>query len=263
MKWQDFEIQATNHLKTKFSQYAQFSHEGSSDSTISDIKVITNKGNYFHIEAKQSPAQSGQFVLIADIISKEFIFSKRNKSNENENTEAIRSFMNQHFNSFKESGTTGKDIVMPNDTNIFTNWIINYYQSKGVRYFISNDFLIIPIECLAEYFNVSAKYRIKKSGSSHVGKSNSNEIASFVEDIYNAETVIRENSKVFIQSQDNLHNNKFEYNGNEFMISSRGAEEYEVRRLSNTFNANVIFSIELKSDKSGMSDSEFIAALTD
>ena len=37
---------------------------------------------------------------------------------------------------------------------------------------------------------------------------------------------------------------------------------YEIRKLSNTFNANVIFSIELKSNDSGISIADFIFILT-
>lgn len=41
-----------------------------------------------------------------------------------------------------------------------------------------------------------------------------------------------------------LRNSRFAICGTEYMISQRN-EGYEVRKLSNTFNANVIFSINL------------------
>ena len=52
----------------------------------------------------------------------------------------------------------------------------------------------------------------------------------------------------------------FVVDGNEFMISKR-TSNFEVRKLSNTFHANAIFSIELKTDKKGMSIDEFIFVL--
>ena len=66
--------------------------------------------------------------------------------------------------------------------------------------------------------------------------------------------------KIFLYSQENLHNERFIIGKNEYMISKR-ENNYEIRKLSNTFNANVIFSIELKSNKSGLSVSDFIFIL--
>lgn len=43
-------------------------------------------------------------------------------------------------------------------------------------------------------------------------------------------------------------------------ISQRG-ERYEIRKLSNTYNANVIFSVKLNEYASGLTDQEFITAL--
>lgn len=50
------------------------------------------------------------------------------------------------------------------------------------------------------------------------------------------------------------------YNGYEYMFSQRGSE-YEIRKLSNTFNANVIFSIDLKPTINGANENRFIAYL--
>ena len=63
-----------------------------------------------------------------------------------------------------------------------------------------------------------------------------------------------------LYSQENLHNERFIIGKNEYMISKR-ENNYEIRKLSNTSNANVIFSIELKSNKSGLSVSDFIFIL--
>ena len=40
------------------------------------------------------------------------------------------------------------------------------------------------------------------------------------------------------------------------MFSQRG-ERYEIRKLSNTYNANVIFSVKLNEYASGLTDQEF------
>ena len=77
-QWEEFEIQCTNYLNKKFGTYAEFIHQGGSDSTIPDILVNTNSGNSFFIEAKHSPAQCGQFVLLPNLETKSFEYSTLN-----------------------------------------------------------------------------------------------------------------------------------------------------------------------------------------
>ena len=63
--------------------------------------------------------------------------------------------------------------------------------------------------------------------------------------------------KLFIESNTSLHNTRFILQQYEYMFSQRG-DEYEIRKLSNTYNANVIFSIKQKNRTAGLSDTEFI-----
>ena len=149
---------------------------------------------------------------------------------------------------------------MQNGSQIFTDWIIQIYKEKGARLFITNDFRIVDIDDFSKYFNVSAKYRIKRSGSSSVGKSRLSAISTYIKDNYNISSVIADDDKLFVTSSVNLHDERFIYGGYEYMISDRGSS-YEVRKLSNTYNANVIFSIALKDNKAGLSNEEFIAFL--
>lgn len=74
--WEDFEIDCTDYLNKAFGEYAYFIHQGGSDSTAPDILVKTNKGTSFYIEAKHCPAQCGQFVLLPDVKSSTFIYSR-------------------------------------------------------------------------------------------------------------------------------------------------------------------------------------------
>ena len=77
---------------------------------------------------------------------------------------------------------------------------------------------------------------------------------------YQVKDVKIEGDKVFVLSDIELHNRRFILFGNEYMFSKR-EEVYEIRKLSNTFNANVIFSICLKPNKKGISASDFILIL--
>ena len=55
--WEDFEIECTEYLNKTFGKYANFVHQGGSDSTVPDILVKTNKGTSFYIDAKHCTDQ--------------------------------------------------------------------------------------------------------------------------------------------------------------------------------------------------------------
>lgn len=259
--WEEFEIDCTDYLNCKFGEYANFIHQGGTDSTLPDILVKTQSGNKFYIDVKHSPAQCGQFVLIPDITNSSFIYSKQNVNQFNSYSRLIMEYMNESFDAFRESGTAGKDIKMENASKIFSDWIIQVYKEKGVRYFITNDYVIFSVEEILEYFEVTAKYRIKRSGSSEVGKARIHSILTYIrttEYIISGSRI--DGGKLFVKSQQNLHNKRFVYQQYEYMFSERNGE-YEVRKLSNTYNANVIFSITKIEGKSGLTEEQFIEIL--
>ena len=255
--WERFELECTDYLNGKFSSYASFEHEGGTDSKRSDIKVVKNNGVSFYIDVKHCPAQCGQFVLLPNIATQTFIYSDGNNTPLNRAAQIIMEHMNKHFEEYKEAGTTGKDICFPNDQHIFTEWIINAYKNKGVQFFITNNFTILELVDFKKHFNVEAKYRVKRSGSSDVGKARVNDIINHIKNKgYDLISHDIKGSKLFIRSDKNLHNTRFIYAGCEYMFSLR-RDKYEVRKLSNTFNANVIFSIT-KKNAIGIEDGDFI-----
>lgn len=259
--WEQFEVDCTNYLNNRFGAYAKFIHQGGADSTVPDILVETKSGRRFYIDAKHSPAQCGQFVLLPDLETQTFEYSRLNVNRINRYSQMIMNHMNNDFNSFREAGTAGKDINMPNGSDIFADWIIQTYKNKGAEFFITNDFTLLPIERFRDYFNVTAKYRIKRSGSGNVGKSRLNSVISFIDSLdYNISNSHTTGDKLFVASSQQLHNLRFILRGIEYMFSQRGSE-YEVRKLSNTYNANVIFSIEKKYGVRSIPDAEFIRAL--
>lgn len=258
--WEEFEVQCTNYLNSRFGHYAIFFHQGGADSTVPDILVKTNSGKSFYIDAKHSPAQCGQFVLLPNLGNRTFEYSPKNVNLINRYAEMIMNYMNQDFDAFIEAGVSGKDIYIKNSSDIFANWIIQTYKNKGVRFFITNQYTLLPIERFSDYFEVTAKYRIKRSGSTNVGRSRIPSVMDYIDAHGYAVTGTHINSdKLFISSSRNLHDCRFILHGIEYMFSFRG-DKYELRKLSNTYNANVIFSIRQKSSK-GMSDNEFIRCL--
>lgn len=170
----------------------------------------------------------------------------------------IMEYMNKDFDEFREAGTTGKDIDMPDGSDIFSGWIIQTYKDKEAKFFITNNYTILPIERFSDYFDVTAKYRIKRSGSGNVGKSKLKLVIDYTSSNNYIITDTRiVGDKLFVVSPQRLHDQHFILSGIEYMFSLRG-DEYEIRKLSNTYHANVIFSIKHKAITLGMEDSDFI-----
>ena len=245
--WQDFEIKCTDFLNDKYGSSAKFIHQGGSNSNLPDIEVHT-KNDIFGMEAKQCPAQCGQFVLLPNVATQEFDYSPQNFTTLTPNANIIINHMNQDFNGYKEAGTKGKEIVFDGCKEVFANWAIEYYKSKNVRYFITSNHIILPVEKFSDYFDITATYRVKRSGSSDVGKSNLKPVVDYIITNFDTATNKNEDTKLFITAASNMHNQRFILGGYEYMFSQRD-DEYEIRKLSNTFNANVIFSISLKASQ--------------
>ena len=258
--WEAFEHKCTDYLNMKFGAYAKFIHQGGADSTVPDILVKTKAGEEFYIDAKHSPAQCGQFVLLPDIRTSTFEYSRQNATCINDYAIMIMDFMNESFDAYREAGTTGLDIDMPNREEVFSEWIIDAYLSKGARYFITNDFVLFPIERIRDYFEITAKYRIKRSGSSDVGRSRIDMVSDFIVNQYYVIGTRTDVDKLFVRSNRDLDNQRFIISPYEYMFSLRD-REYEIRKLSNTYNANVIFTVTRRGNDPGMSDSAFISDL--
>lgn len=259
--WKNFEIDCTAYLNNTFRDYATFTHQGGEDSTVPDILVETQSGKSFYIEAKHCPAQCGQFVLLPNWDTRTFEYSHQNANHINKYSKMIMDYMNHSFDKYIESGTAGKDIDMDNNSQFFSNWIIQTYQDKAVKFIITNDYTIVPLERFLNYFDVTGKYRIKRSGSRNVGKSCIGLVIDYISthDYIINDTRI-EGDKLFVSSSQNIHDQRFILHGIEYMFSLRG-HEYELRKLSNTYNANVIFSIRKKNISPGLSKEAFIEEL--
>jgi hypothetical protein len=189
-----------------------------------------------------------------------FEYSKLNDSSINEYSKRIIDFMNDNFDEFKDAGTAGVDVIMPKGSEMFANWIVTYYREKGVEFFITNGYTILSIQQFSEFFDVKAKYRVKRSGSRPVSKKDITSLSNYIKNNFDITKIEVDSNKMFVSSLKQLHNKRFIFNGIEYMLSARG-DKYEVRALSNTFNANVIFSIEMKLGKRGLSIKDFIPFL--
>lgn len=223
--------------------------EGGMDSTKSDIAVIKNDCVDFYIEVKDTDAQSGQFVLYPDKETETFVFSPKNKSEQNEMTEIMIQYMNNDFYRFDNAGTAGEALNI--ETSVFSDWIVNHYTDKKVKYFISykNGFVICPIRKFSSYFKITAKYRIKKSGSSNPAKRDFEAVKNEIKSLYQTAFFSEDGSKLFATFNESVTRNRFVLGKYTYYISNRGTNFYEIKRLSNTYNMNVIFSIQLNKNQ--------------
>ena len=259
--WEIHEKECYQYLKNTFGQDAEFIHHGGSDSTISDIQVRTKNGQSFWIECKSPQAQSGQFVAIPK--DGRFYFSERNKSLPNEISEFIINIMNRDFYKYSNAGTAG--IGLDINSDIFAYWIKNMYKNKGVKYFITHSttgkYVILPLDDISRYYSIGATFRVKKSGSSNVAKSSQEMVAQRIVESLNVSTSqIEYGVKMRVDSPLIADKQKIEINGYVYMFSKTPDGCFIIRRLSNTNNLNVIFSVSLKNE-SGLSEDSFRSIL--
>ena len=251
-EWKAFEKECVEYLNKAYTPTKQctFTLNGGSDSTASDIVVKTKSGNTFNIEAKMPAAQAGQFVLFPNEKERIFEYSDRNRSPKNSIAEKIVECMTSDYNTYCNPKTKGIELDLP--VSLMFDWVKDYYSTvKQTRYFITqydNEFVIMPVEKIDKYFDISGTYRVKKSGSCCPSPNNVQEIEQILkeEGLESGTPLFKDDEcQVFIQSNcpDTfmLAGTSYRYKFNNIK-----GNIYGIRRLSNTANANVIFSLTAK-----------------
>lgn len=261
-RWKKYEKECCDFIIKEYGDFAKFCPQGGSNSTVSDVLVLCDNQEFF-IEIKEPKSQCGQFVVIED--NGFFIYSPRNKTIINQYATEIINFMNLNFAKYSNITTAGIKIEI--DSSILVDWIKKYYsEQKKVKYFVSGNSqspIIFNVQNFEKYFDVIAKYRIKRSGSSNVSKKNRKEVCVVLNRDFNIdERNIRiEENKLIVETSAILEKHKFSIGVNSFQLSKISSSEYVVRQLSKTKNANVIFSISLKKNTIGLTKEEFLKDL--
>lgn len=251
-KWDDFEKACTHYLNDTYGEYASFELQGGSDSANPDIRVETKRGKKFYLEAKMCPAQCGQFVLLPNE-EKKFVYSSTHEKDEY--SEKISDYMNEHFDEYCDAGGSGKTIDL--DSEIFYEWVKKHYRDKNVKFFITgkDDFVIFPVDVCDEYFDISAKYRMKRSGTSNPSKNNQAEIIKILDALHTAcgaEYILHygnSKEKTYIDTDLDLANKYMQGEEYEYFFRRENNKRFYIKRCSNTQNSNVIFSVKLKRKK--------------
>lgn len=243
--WKEFEEKCFNYLQSTYKN-VKFNLIGGSNSKISDIKVIDKD---FFIEIKSPRSQCGQFVVLPN--GDQFKYSERNIITENEYSNFIINYMNDNFSTFydvikKRYGSVNIYV----DNYILVNWIINFYKTKKVKYFITkkeDNYIIFPLEKINNYFNIKAVYRKKTSGSSCLPCIDVPAIRIFFENMkikFKLEE-LGSNKQWIIITEHALKDKKIVINKVRYQFKKYKDNIYIIRKLSNTNNHNVIFSINL------------------
>lgn len=247
--WEQFEIEACIFLEETYgNEYCEFIGRGGADSTTPDIEFYKNGEFQFYIEAKSDQSQGGQFVLHPDITNKEFIFSNLNKTPKNKAADIIIEYMNYYFDDFNNAGTAGLELNM--DELIYLKWLEHFYKSKNVKYFISyhNGFVIFPVNKIKNYFNVSAKYRAKRSGTGNPSQKSLSSIQKHIEKHYPSAQFYSQGHKFYVDFSTAPNSRYFNAGDYEYYLSGN-QNPYQVRRRGSTLNSNVIFSLTTKSNQ--------------
>lgn len=260
-QWQLFEEHCLNYLQGKFGMYGNFALAGGVDSTASDIAVTLSNGVKFFIEVKEDNAQCSQFVLIPDMQSREFIYSRRNKLPMNPFTKHIMIYMNNHFDEFSQAGTSGKRI----DPFLAASagHIRYQHMMKGVEFFITYDnnnqrYILLPLSLFSYYFEIVGMYRAKKSGSSPISKKDEMPINAYLSNNYGF-SCSRSGDKFVAPIIHDLIGKKLDINDCKYIFGDLDGNSMYMRKLSDTQNGTVIFCVKLKDGVESLPDDFFIA----
>lgn len=258
--WEELENKCYKYLKQKYGQNTIIEPYGKSDSTKADIKIITAANIEFFIEVKAKNSQCCQFVLFPNNDTKSFEFSKRNKVPLSDHCQSIISHMNERYEKYCCVGKKGIPVNVSSST--LYGLVNDFYSQKNVRFFMTEgtDLLIFPSTSFANYFNIEAFYRKKTSGSTEPKEAsdtfeivqglNENDILGIIE--YKS---VNEKIRCFLHTDINIKNRKiickkhtyqFADNNNSKTLSKSKYYVFEVRRLSNTCNPNIICQLSLK-----------------
>lgn len=251
--WMAFENESASFLNQHFSKYPiKFELSGGANSNNPDIDVFMDNEYMFSIEAKLSPAQSGQFVVL---INKDtFIYSPQNKYELNKYSKQIIDYLNENKSKYLDVQQNAISIDCNN--LILTNWVISYYSKKSCPLFITSTKLdsykrIIKTTDLSKNFIVEARLRRKKSGSSNLPISERASAGDLITKRYASAKIINNGKKTMTSIPISRPLDKNEcYFGDNYFLSHKDNNNYYIKKLSKTNNVNVIFSLTYKGEES-------------
>lgn len=252
MDFIEFENSCAGFLRRKYAETGcEFIVNGGLDSTLPDIVVMKDGKVVCNIEVKEPNAQCSQFVAFANEDTRSFTYSSRNHpSVPSQASLDILAAMSKNFDKHKVPSTDELGL----SKQLYYNRIIDYYANyKKCMFFMtresvdSGEFIVFPTIEFSDYFDVTACYRPKKSGSHNPNKKELLELPAMLS---------ANNLPRYELIKDGKYLNvKFSLDaGERFILEGKSRLQfkrieprvYRVTGLSSTKNANVIFSISPK-----------------
>ncbi len=247
-KWLLFENECANYLNNKYSAKTKcnFILSGGHDSHEPDLYVIKDSNTLFSMEIKMAQAQCGQFVLFPNDSSQSFAYSLKNKFPMNHYSKRIIEEMENNY--FEYNTPSQKQLAF--DKRLFYDWVKYHYQiERDTKYLISkgNDFVVFNIDNFEKYYDISAVFRIKKSGSANPSASDMKEILQLLEVGSVRFSDLKSDGRYVNVKLPDFQENKLIRTGGkyEYQFKRLNGDNFRITKLSNTYNANVIFSIDL------------------
>lgn len=266
--WEELEDRCYEHLKRFCTNGCSIESLGKSDSTKADIKITTASKEEFFVEVKAENAQCCQFVLFPDDKAKKFVFSKQNKVPLTDNCKKIIEYMDARYATYCRVGKAG--IAVNVDKATLYGLVNDFYSAKNVKFFMTEGagLIIFPAEKFAEYFDIEAVYRRKTSGSAEPNDTgNRSEIIQGLLDEGISGILEYKSSdgktRCYLHADVQLHKQRmlcpeytYQFKDNSHAKKVKKQKEYvfEVRRLSNTSNPNVICQLRQKSGAQSQED---------
>lgn len=240
-----FEIDCEKFLLDQFGPRTRFAQQKAGVASLPDVEAVAKKHLQFYIRPKYPLAQCGQFSLSLNFNTAQFEYAENNFVELNEFSRKIIDGLNMSCSEFKETKRIGEAVSFENCRDAINGWILKSFKDNGVSYLVTNDYRILPIENLFDYFKISARYVIKREDSTSVGSENVNEVSQYLISEFPGDEVKIEGDKVFIFTERTLFRARLVIGRFGYMFTKRG-NAFEVRRLSDRFFANVLFFMELK-----------------
>jgi hypothetical protein len=251
--WEKFEQEATAYLNETYKHLSvTFQNTGGKDANTSDIKVIKGHQTLFSIEAKYSPSQSGQFVLLEE--DGKYVFSPKNRFEDNAYANDIIIHLNEYKSTYNPVGQ--ESIEIQYDPNVFAGWIQDHYRSKESEFLIVSDQLkgykaIIPLEELQRYFAVQAFLRRKRSGSRHLSQKRKNDalralcvrLKGIGSTVVSVTEEIGRQKRVLVELDRPIEGNDCYFGEDYFLSPQAGNNRYYIKITAGTNNLNVLFRL--------------------
>jgi hypothetical protein len=246
-KWEIFQNEATEFLSNYFNIHC--SMEGGFDATTSEITARNTDKVITTIEAKFCPAQAGQIILLSD--GSKFSFSDKSKNNSNSYTHDIIRYLNSNYSSFL--GTNSATIPVNIDDHTLFNWVKTVYQEKNVEWIIASskfndltqdDLLLVPLNEMEKYFDISIVFRRKKSGNTHIPGKELIDFEYELDLITEDYKIKRTNNKYLLTLDSRISNFNI---GTKYLLSMTNKEcQYYIKKKDVNTNPNIMFKLNLK-----------------